>query len=682
MTRPLLPVLALLILPSTALAGGTVVVTPLVPKDVDAKTAKNVGSLVSSELDFSGEFETVTEVPMHPTLNTGCVLNPTCLAKIAQGAGGQTIVSGTIEQSGDGYKIRLVHIDAKRVTWLANKTFETPSDAETLAMSAGKWVKELTAGGGGEEEPEAAPKRPAASAPAPVARKSDELADVDLADEEDDFAFDAPAPTPKVDPRAKAAAAAKAESEARAAAAAKAKAEARARAEAEAKAAAAAEARAKAEAEAKAAKARAEAEARARAEEAERLRAEAEAKAAAAAAAKAEADAKAAAAAAAAARAAADAKSRASSTRSKPATPPPEEDDLFGGSSISMEEEAEETAPPARSSASSARSSSGSTSKSRASYDDEEDDARPSRSSTSSKRTASNDEDDEDARPSRSSSSSKRTASDDEDDEDARPSRSSSSSKRTTSDDEDDEDARPSRSSSSSKRTASDDEDEDARPSRSSSRSRSDDEDEEDSRSSRSRASSRSYDDEDEDRGSSRSTRSRDRDEEAPTRTITGRLGTARIGALSFVTWGAEASIPVSGNLRVVAGLEGHSVDRNFTDAQRDAIAEAQGIDPTEVPDWNTILPANAGVVWHKSGGSAQPYAGADLTLTPYTPDFDIAVGFRGRVGLDYVLTDAFGLNLNVALGTMSGSKLAETQDGMANTNSNVQFSAGTCFSF
>jgi hypothetical protein len=90
----------------------------------------------------------------------------------------------------------------------------------------------------------------------------------------------------------------------------------------------------------------------------------------------------------------------------------------------------------------------------------------------------------------------------------------------------------------------------------------------------------------------------------------------------------------------------------------------------------------NAGVVWHKSSGSAQPYAGADLTLTPYTANFDIAVGFRGRLGLDYVLTDTFGLNLNVALGTMSGSKLAETQDGMANTNSNLQFSAGTRFAF
>ncbi len=708
MRRTVLPALALLLAPGVALAGGTVAITPLVPKGMDAKAARNITGLISSELDFSGAFDTVTEVDDAPTMNAVCLTQPNCLALIAQGVGAQTLVAGSIEPSGDGLKISLVYVDAKRVAYIKRQTFEAPADPSTLAMSAGGWVKELTSGKGGET---AAPA-PVASAPAargkpvaapvapPPALKDDEFNPRDLVDAEDEFAFDEapkPKPAPKVDPlKAKAEAAAKAKAEA--AAKARADAEARTRAAEEARARAAEEARLKAEA---AARAKAEAEERARAEAVARAEAAARAKAEAEEAARAKAEA------AAQARAEAAAKIKASSAAaSRPKAAPAveeedDDDDIFGGSgTIAVEEEP--AAPSGRSSTASTRGSSSSASRGTAaaarvpSYDDEEDDARPPAraSASSASRSASREaEEDDDVAASRSrSASSSRTSSArdlDEEDDEAPRSRSSSSSRSTSRDLDEDEDAPRSRSSSGSRSPSRDlEEDEDAPPSRTSSGSRGssrDFDEDEDAPRSRSSSSGRSRDD---DRFADMERRGNSRAEvedsgEAPSVALTGRVGFAKFGStLGFVTWGAEAGIPVSESLRFVAGAEGYSVDRNFTDEQRAYIAEQQGIDESQVPDWNTILPVNAGIVWHKASGTAQPYAGADLTLTPYTADFDIAVGFRGRFGLDIMVARNFGFNMNVSAGIVSGSRLAETQDGMQNTNLVPQFSAGTVVAF
>jgi hypothetical protein len=708
MRRTVLPALALLLAPGVAFAGGTVAITPLVPKGMDAKAARNITGLISSELDFSGSFDTVTEVEDAPTMNAVCLTQPNCLSLIAQGVGAQTLVAGSIEPSGDGLKISLVYVDAKRVAYIKRQTFEAPADPSTLAMSAGGWVKELTSGKGGE--PAASAPSPVASAPAargkpaaapvapPPALAEDEFNPKDLVDEEDEFAFDEapkPKPAPKVDPlKAKAEAAAKAKAEA--AAKAKADAEARARAAEEARARAAEEARLKAEA---AARAKAEAEERARAEAVARAEAAARAKAEAEEAARAKAEA------AAQARAEAAAKAKASSAAvSRPKAAPAvedEDDDIFGGSgTIAVEEEP--AAPSGRSGSASSRGSSSAASRGTAaaarvpSYDDEEDDARPPAraSASSASRTSSREaEEDDDVAPSRSrSASSSRTSSArdlDEEEDEAPRSRSSSSSRSTSRDLDEDEDAPRSRSSSSSRSTSRDlDEDEDAPRSRTSSSTRGSSRDldeDEDTPRSRSTSSSRSRDD---DRFSDMERRGNSRAEvedsgEAPSVALTGRVGFAKFGStLGFVTWGAEAGIPVSESLRFVAGAEGYSVDRNFTDEQRAYIAEQQGIDESQVPDWNTILPVNAGIVWHKASGTAQPYAGADLTLTPYTADFDIAVGFRGRFGLDVMVARNFGFNMNVSAGIVSGSRLAETQDGMQNTNLVPQFSAGTVVAF
>jgi hypothetical protein len=215
-----------------------------------------------------------------------------------------------------------------------------------------------------------------------------------------------------------------------------------------------------------------------------------------------------------------------------------------------------------------------------------------------------------------------------------------------------------------------------------------------DTRSSRSTGSSKSRgDDLDEDRGSSSRSRdddrrssskydSREEDEGATGMGLSARLGTARMGTLGFVTWGGELDVPVATALHLVAGVEGYSTKRDFTEDERAFIAEEQGIAPEQVPAWNTILPLNAGIAWRPGNGTVRPYLGADLTITPYTANFDIAVGARARGGLDVMVARNFGFNLNVAAGVVSGSKLAETQEGFQNTNLVPQFSAGTVARF
>ncbi len=157
---------------------------------------------------------------------------------------------------------------------------------------------------------------------------------------------------------------------------------------------------------------------------------------------------------------------------------------------------------------------------------------------------------------------------------------------------------------------------------------------------------------------------------------IAGRMGFTKFQALNFFTYGFEGSYQIQDTLAVVAGLEAHSTRRL--------------LDPTKVPEgepaieWNTILPFNLGLLYRPTMGSWRPYGGAGMQFIPgYVKSAGgMAIGLRARGGLDYIITDYLGLNVNLALGMWTGKKFDQVQDGLKKAGFVPQFSGGTVFLF
>ncbi|HNC98368.1 MAG TPA: hypothetical protein PKW90_19710, partial [Myxococcota bacterium] len=346
----------------------------------------------------------------------------------------------------------------------------------------------------------------------------------------------------------------------------------------------------------------------------------------------------------------------------------------------------EDEAPPPKSSSSSSRSSSSSSSASSSSR------SSSSSSSSSSRTPTSRSYEEEDEPVVDLDEEEPRSSYDEEEDP---PSRSSSSSSRSSSSRDDDEDP-PSRSSSSSSRSSSSRDDDEDRPSRY-------DEDE-DRRSSR---------DEDEDRASrrtqevdlderpARATRKDDEDEK-PGITLATRVGYSRLGSLNFLTYGPELGIPLTRSkhsVQLLLGVEGASTQRNFSEAEVRRIAEAmsrttgEDVDPESInpKPWNSIVPVNLGVQYKFAGGNIHPYVGVDLVVIPNAVDtsatsesggMDLAFGGRGRAGVDFMVSRAFGFNLNLGVAYLAGSTLGMVDEKLEKGGLVPQLSGGTVFRF
>ena len=101
---------------------------------------------------------------------------------------------------------------------------------------------------------------------------------------------------------------------------------------------------------------------------------------------------------------------------------------------------------------------------------------------------------------------------------------------------------------------------------------------------------------------------------------------------------------------------------------------------------WNTVLPINLGLLYKPSSRDIRPYVGGGAQLIPgYVKTKQGAAnafGFRARGGVDFVLAENFGLNLNAAVGMWAGTEFYRVEEGLQNTALVPQISAGTLFLF
>ncbi|MDP6935240.1 MAG: hypothetical protein QGG40_20135, partial [Myxococcota bacterium] len=103
--------LLFLLTPGLAWAGDAAV-TPMVNRGVDPVVAGNITSMVTSELDFTGEYGFVDEISPSPAaMNSNCLVSSSCLGNIANDAGVVALVAGKVSMVSKKIEITLVLYD-------------------------------------------------------------------------------------------------------------------------------------------------------------------------------------------------------------------------------------------------------------------------------------------------------------------------------------------------------------------------------------------------------------------------------------------------------------------------------------------------------------------------------------------------------------------------------------------
>jgi len=156
---------------------------------------------------------------------------------------------------------------------------------------------------------------------------------------------------------------------------------------------------------------------------------------------------------------------------------------------------------------------------------------------------------------------------------------------------------------------------------------------------------------------------------------LTGRIGFGKFQFLNFLTYGVEAGFQVTPQFAVLAGLEAYSTRRNIPPE----------LVPAGLPavQWNTLVPLSASGVYRPDEGPLRPFFGGGVQLIPgYVKGAQsVAFGFRGIGGMDYQLSDNFGLSVSGSAGFWAGTDWYRIQN-LMNTGFSAQFSAGTLLLF
>ena len=165
--------------------------------------------------------------------------------------------------------------------------------------------------------------------------------------------------------------------------------------------------------------------------------------------------------------------------------------------------------------------------------------------------------------------------------------------------------------------------------------------------------------------------------------TLTGKVGGGNFQSLNFITYGGEVGVHVSEAVSINIGGEGYATN------QKMPVYDEDGEDTGLVSNsWRVIIPLSLGVQIHFPGTIAKPYVGVDVQGIPgYAgPGSGFAMGAKLRGGSNFMITDAFGFNLNVSAAYWSGKYFTLIPDTMGGTLSNSgivpQVSLGTVVTF
>jgi hypothetical protein len=164
---------------ATAASAKEMVIAPFLPRNVDKLIALNMTSLVASELDFTPDYEQVTQLEELPKgLTVSCINKASCLRPIGRANNADHLIAGSVAPSGrQNFQLYLVLFDTDRGTFIRKKTFTISRSADVMADSIANVVNVLLTG---------REKTAPVDESAPITDGSFD----NFVDGEDDFAFD------------------------------------------------------------------------------------------------------------------------------------------------------------------------------------------------------------------------------------------------------------------------------------------------------------------------------------------------------------------------------------------------------------------------------------------------------------------------------------------------------------
>ncbi len=173
---------ATLVVPQDARAD-RVVLSPLIPdRTVKAEEVADLFALFSSEMEFMPDVDEILEVnPRPPSLNTRCLESSRCLGAIIGEAGGETMLTGTVEKLGSDYVLELVYAEGSSIA--RRITYTVPTAPTPLVNAITPVLVEMLTGVSPQQE-----------------KAEAQMTGVSFDEDDDDFAFSASAPAPEPTP--------------------------------------------------------------------------------------------------------------------------------------------------------------------------------------------------------------------------------------------------------------------------------------------------------------------------------------------------------------------------------------------------------------------------------------------------------------------------------------------------
>ncbi len=129
---------------STAFAEEAVVI-PLYSSNVNTQTVGNLTSLITSEVDFSGRYDMVSQIDQRPsTLNTSCLKSVTCLKKIATANSTNVIIAGSVYRKSGNLEFNIVMYENGKI--VRKNNFKMVDKPSTLAFEMAPNIQKLITG--------------------------------------------------------------------------------------------------------------------------------------------------------------------------------------------------------------------------------------------------------------------------------------------------------------------------------------------------------------------------------------------------------------------------------------------------------------------------------------------------------------------------------------------------------
>lgn len=168
---------------------------------------------------------------------------------------------------------------------------------------------------------------------------------------------------------------------------------------------------------------------------------------------------------------------------------------------------------------------------------------------------------------------------------------------------------------------------------------------------------------------------------------IAVRGGYTNFGVFHFATGGGEFKVHAAGGLFITLGIDAHIVRREKAPALVAAEDCKVPLDASgRCIETGFIFPFNLGVLYHFKGGRFQPYLGADAIAAQYFRDpagqNKWTFGARARLGADFLVSDHFGFNLDVAAGFWLGEDWPQVDPRLRPIGFAPHVGAGLVFAF